>query len=213
MLLYISNVICTAAVDTNDLLVGNFDSLRTPTRTRKKINACRQYSLILCLFILLSGCSTDTPEKYFDVAVLNINMFFGFADDGLLRELESPSVKLSENNSEPVPMKRSEVINMKIQQIENNFDKLQKLNETEETKDMLTSSLNLYKYVLPVYKNEYVQLAELFDRNASVDQIQSLSNSIHNKYYNVFSELYNKLINAGKIYADKNAIKVNWGVY
>jgi len=123
-------------------------------------------------------------------------MLFGFADDGFLRELESPSVKLSENNSEPVPMKRSEVINMKIQQIESNFEKLQELKETEETKDMITSSLGLYKYVLPVYKNEYVQLAELFDRSASEDQIQSLSNTIHNKYHEHFSELTNKLMSA-----------------
>ena len=37
-------------------------------------------------------------------------MLFGFADDGFLRELQSPSAKLSENNNEPVTMKRSEAI-------------------------------------------------------------------------------------------------------
>ncbi|MEO8664238.1 MAG: hypothetical protein ABI462_01985 [Ignavibacteria bacterium] len=166
-------------------------------------------SIFLC-FILLTACNTVTPEKYFDVAVLNVNLINNFAGNGLFRELESPSVKLSEKTGDAEPMQRSEIIQMKISTIETNFEKVKNLKETPDTKEMLAASLALYNYVIPVYKKEYVQLAELFDRNAGNEEIQSVSNSIHDKYYSHFSELYDKLVSAGKIYAEKNAIKVNW---
>lgn len=167
--------------------------------------------LFSCLFLF--ACSSPTPEKYFDVAVLNTNMLVGFAGEVLPRDLESPSVKLEENNSEPVQMTRSEMMSTKIKFLDENFEKLKDLKETEDTKEMLQASIALYKFVLPVYKTEYTQLAGLFDSNAPKDQIQSLAQSIHDKYYLQYKELEAKLISIGKIYAEKNNIKVNWGVY
>jgi hypothetical protein len=169
--------------------------------------------LFICCCLQFTSCNSVPPEKYFAVAVLNTNMFFGFANNGQLREFESPSAKLSGNNGETMPMKRSEAINTKIQFVETNFERVEDLKETEDTKDMLTASRALYGYVLPVYKNEYVQLADLYDSGAPKDQIQSLSNSIHDKYSSGYETLYNNLIKTGKIYAEKNNIKVNWGVY
>ncbi len=177
----------------------------------------RKYSLfrlfLFFCFLLLSACNTTTPEEYFDIAVLNINMLHRFANEGLSRELKSPSVKMSENNKEPVPMKRSEVINMKIQFIEENFNRLEKLKETDDSKDIIQASLALYKFVLPVYKSEYTQLADLYDSGAQPGQIESLSGSIHDKYFRGFDELYKNLMSAGKIYAAKHDIKVKWETY
>lgn len=174
----------------------------------------RKYLLIVisilncCLFI---SCSSDTAETYFGVAVLNTNKIVGFANNGLLMQLESPSVKMSENNSEPVPMKRSEVINSEIEFIESNIDKLKSFKETDDTKEMISASLALHEYILPVYKNEYMKLAGLFDSNAPDDQIKFLDASIREKYSSGYKEKYNKLIETGKKYAEKNNIKVNWG--
>lgn len=52
---------------------------------------------ILCFYLLplCMGCNSVTPEKCFDIAVLNSNMLVGFANEGQIRELESPSVKMS----------------------------------------------------------------------------------------------------------------------
>ena len=75
-----------------------------------------RHLLIVSSFCLLASCDTATPEKYFDLAVLNCNLMHGFAGPGLQRELEHPSVKLTNAaTGESAPMKRKEVIDGKIQ--------------------------------------------------------------------------------------------------
>ena len=168
----------------------------------------------LCSYFLFTSCNTATPENYFDIAVLNCNMMQGFASEGLQRELESPTVQMVNGNKDQVePMKRKEIIDSKIQFIEPNLEKIKQLKETEDTKDMLHASAALYEYVIPVYKNEYQQLAKLYDDGASKEQIQSLEQSIEQKYFPGFEELFNKLTAAGKLYAEKNNIKVNWDIH
>jgi len=176
----------------------------------KKIISCLLIS-ICCLF---TACNTTTPEKYFDTAVLNANMIADFGGEGLQRELESPSVKLVEGTKDQTePMKRKEVVDDKTQYIESSYEKVKKLKQTDETKSMIQASLNLYEYVLPVYKNEYIQLAKLYDNKAPTEQIQSLEQSIYDKYFQKFSELYDNLMKEGKSYAQKNNINVNWDIH
>ena len=137
----------------------------------------------------------------------------GFANRALQMQLESPSVKMVEGSKDKTePMKRKEVIEDQIKSIETNYEKVKDLKETDETKDILKASLSLYEYVLPVYKNEYLQLAKLYDDGASKEQIQSMETLIENKYSNNFHQLYNNLTVAGKPYAEKNNIKVNWDI-
>ena len=166
---------------------------------------------IMCCYCLFIACNTAAPERYFDLAVLNSNMMMGFANGGLQRELDQPSVKMSETNKDQVvPMKRKEIIDGKIKYLEEELGKLKQLKQTDDAKDIMQASLALNEYILPVYKTEYLQLAKLYDDGASKEEIQSFSKAIHDKYYSRFDELYNKLITAGKTYAERHNIKVNW---
>ena len=152
-----------------------------------------------------------TPENYFDRAVLTTNSMIGFANEGLERELDQPSAKMVDGDiNHPVPMKRKEIIDNKIQNLEEDLAKLKRLKETADTKEMLQTSIALYEYILPVYKNEYQQLAKLYDGIGGVEEIQAAKDAIHDKYYNGFDELYKKLIAIGKLYASKHNIKVDW---
>ncbi|MFT3912294.1 MAG: hypothetical protein QM737_22900 [Ferruginibacter sp.] len=165
--------------------------------------------LISCFFFV--SCNTATPEKYFDEAVLNTNSLAGFGGDGALRQLQSPSAKLG-NNGEVVAMKRTEELDQKIKFLEEDLKKIRSLKQTAETKEMLQTSLELYELALPVYKNEYTQLAKSFDEGASKESIKLQAEAIHDKYAARYDAVYNKLISIGKVYAEKNAIKVNWNV-
>ena len=167
-------------------------------------------TLLLISMLLIYGCSNTSPEKNFSIAVLNSNLLNGFAGNGLSRELESPSVKLSESGNETLPMKRTELIENKLTVVEESYHKVKDLKVTDDTKDIVSSSLELYEYVLPVYKTEYMQLAELYDKGASQDEIKSQTELIHERYFPRFKELYDKLIGAGKVYSSKHNIKVNW---
>ena len=158
-----------------------------------KITTMKKNSAFACFLLgsslLLAACNMATPEKYFDIAVLNSNMSVGFANSGQLRELESPSVKLEEGKTEPVAMKRKEVVEEKVKWLEDAFEKVKALKETEDAKDILQASIALYEYMLPVYKNEYTQLAEAYDKGAPKEQIALQAKAIEDKYSKVDSEL------------------------
>jgi len=175
------------------------------------------WPLSFLLFILISclslaACNKPSPEKCFGIAVLNSNMLVGFANGGIERELESPSMKMGKTKDEVLPMKRSEVIDGKIQFVEENYEKLNGFEQTDETKDIIQNSIALHELILPVYKNEYTQLAKLYDEDTTKEEIQKNVQAIHDKYYERFKELYDKLISSGKLYAKANDIKVNWAM-
>lgn len=176
----------------------------------------KKYLLPPLLFfycILFTGCNTASPEKYFDVAVLNCNTIAEFGNGSFERELESPSVKLAEGSTtQTVTMKRSEVVDDKIQIIESHFQEVKELKQTDDTKDIIQSSLALHEFVLPIFKNEYRQLAGLFDQGASKEETQSMAKAIYDKYSSRYNTLYDAVTNAGKAYATKHNIKVNWGI-
>lgn len=161
--------------------------------------------------VFFFGCGNESPQNYFNIAVLNTNMLSGFAGNGFIRQLDSPSSKLSEDGQTTSPVSRSEIIKMKIDNMEENLQKVEDLKVTDDTKDIITSSKNLYNFVIPVLKNEYLKLAEMYDNGAPADQINSYSQSIQDKYSSKYKELYDTLIANGKAYAEKNNIKVNWG--
>lgn len=161
---------------------------------------------------ILASCNLTSPERYFDVTVLNCNSITGISGDGLMNELESPSVKLKEGSkSDVVPMTRKETIDLKILVIEDNLKKLSELTETAETKEMIQTSTSLHEYVLAIYKNEYSELAKMYDEGAPQDQIQAKGQAIHDKYNTRFEELFSKLTMLGKSYAEKHNISVKWG--
>ncbi len=172
----------------------------------------KQYiGMLLFGLLTLTACNTTTPEQYFDRAVLTSNMLVGFANEGDFRMLRDPSVK-ADANGNAVPMKSKEMVEDRIKYIEESFGKLKKLKETAETKEMLQTAAAIYELALPVYKTEYTELARLFDEDASKEAIQTQARLIQDKYSAQYEALYNKLINIGKVYAEKHSINVKWNV-
>jgi len=169
--------------------------------------------LVACSGLALISCDSSSPENYFNTAVLSCNTTHGFASTGLQRELESPAVKMKDDDKNSFsPMKRKEVLDDKIQAITANLARLKHLKETADTRELINASVTLYEYVLPVYENEYRELARLYDDEASAESIVSYTQLIHDKYYSGYIELMDKLIDAGKPFAEKHNIKVNWDV-
>jgi hypothetical protein len=170
-------------------------------------------ALLSSMTVVLSyfACTTASPGQYFGIAVLNVNMIHGFAGSGMQRELASPSVKMIGNDpNKTEPMKRQDIVDQKIDYLEENLKKLNSLKETEDTREMLNASKALYNYVLPVYKTDYMQLAKLYDDGAAAPQIDLLERSIGERHYGNYSRLFDKLTSAGKAFAQKHNISVQW---
>jgi hypothetical protein len=169
-------------------------------------------TLLLLISAAYTSCNTATPEKYFGVAVLNTNFIVGFSNNGLYRELQQPSAKLVEGTSnQTVSMKRKEVIDGKIVFLQENLEKLKSMRSTTDAKEMLEVSIALHEYVIPVYKNEYQELARLFDEGKPDAVTEAMARKIYEKYSAGYEAILDKLISVGKAYAARHEIKVNWG--
>jgi hypothetical protein len=164
---------------------------------------------LLLAGLMLSSCNNASPQDYFGQAVLNCNLLSGFAGYELKRDMATPPEKLvNEKTLATEPMKRAELVKDKLKTVEANFEKVKSLSVTDDTKEMLAASTALYQYVLPVYKNEYSQLAALYDSGAEAGKIEAMEKSIIEKYEAKFSELYNAVWATGKAYATRHGIKV-----
>ncbi len=175
---------------------------------KKRIPSWLQFLLASLLF---SAC-TATPEKYFDMAVLNSNRIVGFASEGQARDLESPSVKMGKDKNDILVMERKEVITDKIQFVEEALGNLRDMKQTDDNKEIMQASIALYEFILPVYKNEYMELARSYDEADPKEQIEKQTQSIHDKYFEQFELLYHKLIGHGQVYAQKHKIEVHWNM-
>jgi hypothetical protein len=165
--------------------------------------------LFVCWTVMLTACNTTTPENYFDQAVLNTNMLSSFASDRLTQEIVSYSAQSEAAKAQNMSAVKS--LEMKVQFIENALKKIKALKETDDTREMLKASIAVHEYVLPVFKNEYMDLAKQSDNGVLKEEIARQAEVIANKYGPQYDVLMNKLTDIGKVYAQKHGIQVNWG--
>ena len=165
----------------------------------------------IALGLFLASCNSASPENYFDEAVLNVNLITPFGGLAALNSLAQPSVKLVPGTKDQTtPMTRKEIVEDQIQRVEANLTKIKALPDSEETRDMVHTSIKLHEFVLPVYKTEYRQLAELYDEGGPQEERVSAAREIDSKYLAGYQVLFNRLVELGKAYAEKHHIKVEW---
>jgi hypothetical protein len=161
--------------------------------------------------LLLTSCNNPTPKNYFDEAVLNVNLITPFGGQAALQSLAHPSVKLVPGTKDQTaPMTREEIVEDQIQRVEGSLTKIKALPDSEETRDMVQTSIKLHEFVLPVYKGEYRELAKLYDEGGSQQERVAKAQEIDRKYLAGYQALFNRLIELGKPYAAKHNIKVEW---
>ena len=175
----------------------------------------KKLSSLMLLFycsVFFSSCSTPTPEKYFDVAVLNANMLAGFAGSALSRELEMPSMKMMGSTDEPVLMSRQEIIEDKISFSQKVLVDLKNMRRTSDANDILNSSIAMHEFVISVYETDYMTLAKMYDAGVAKEKIAAFDQAIKEKHGSMFALHYENVIRGGKLYASKHTIPVNWSM-
>lgn len=170
----------------------------------------RKVFILLSAVVAFSACTNPTPENYFDKAVLNTNIVNDFGSEPLTKMLIAYGVK-HEGTAPEMKNPAETFIDSKVQYITKQLKDIKDLKETDETRNMLKTSVALFEYVLPVYKNEYMALAKLSDDGGTQDDILSLGKEIDQKYGVRFDSLYDVLTEEGKKYAAAHNINVKWG--
>ena len=167
---------------------------------------------LISTVLFLSACS-ETPERFFDIAILNTNMINDFASPDLARHIneetkEFPDIPSSKKKGNEAFIN----ISNKILYLDQSLEKVKKLSVSgDEEKEIKSLSVALYELVIPVYKNEYLAYAKLCDARGSQSAKDVLISDIDQKYGMRFEQNYNSLMEKGKAYAQKHGIQVNWG--
>jgi hypothetical protein len=169
-------------------------------------------SALILSFLFLSSCS-ESPEKFFDITVLNTNTINDFASPDLARHIadearEFPDIPSSKKKGNEAVTK----INYQIQYLDQALAKIKKLSASgDEQKEIQKLSTELFEYVIPVYKNEYLAYAKLCDAQAAQSAKDEIIRSIDAKYGAAFEQKHNALMEKGKAYASEHNIQVSWG--
>ncbi|SHL60786.1 hypothetical protein SAMN05444266_104149 [Chitinophaga jiangningensis] len=171
---------------------------------------------LLCIgvFVLfLAACAPESPQHFFEQAVLNTNLVNDFDPKSFGRTLEQNTIEYPDiPSSKKKGDEAQEVVKMKILTSERALENIKKLSANDdETKAIKENSIALFEMVIPVYKNEYMQYAKLCDTKGSAEEKAAILTKIEQNYAPKVYQQLDALYQKGKVYAEKNDIEVNWG--
>lgn len=168
---------------------------------------------VLTLFCSLAiGCQSETPDKFFEKVVLNTNYISDFAPEVFGRRLEQevkeyPNIPSSKKKGDEA----QQIIGVKILSIEKAMKDISNITVSDDDEKALKEkSLELFKTVLPAYKNEYTAYAKLCDTKGSDAEKQVLLAKINSNYLPAVNKSFDELQVMGKKFAEKHNLNVNW---
>ncbi|HVI43529.1 MAG TPA: hypothetical protein VM802_01615 [Chitinophaga sp.] len=158
----------------------------------------------------LVSCNTATPENVFDRAVLNTNLLADFGEN-YAKMLESYTVAYTNvPNSQKRGNEAQEQVKMKVQVLEKALKDIQALPDNDDAKELKATSIALFEGAIPVYKKEYAEYAKLCDTKGPEEQKLAVLKSIE-EYSVKLEGQYAKLMELGKVYAEKHHIQATFG--
>ena len=158
--------------------------------------------VLLCCFTLV-GCNTSNPDEYFQTTVLNSNILFGFATEKLAQDVINEPGTAEEHYSL--------TLYSKISYVQKVIDKIESTKAPDaDAEKIRDASLDLYKFALPVFENEYTEIAKLATEKADKALIDEKVNVLDAKYQDAFYAKYDALIALGKAYAEKHQLNVKF---
>jgi len=169
-----------------------------------------QFILSAGVVLSLAACNTATPERSFDVAVLNANTLARFGGKEIYGLLQETPQSFDEKSKQMVQSSYVDHVKFRIAYSEKAYKDVQALPETEETKPMIEASRDLFAYAIDKEKNGYLSIAAMKDAHVSEDSIQLAAVRFNEQYQDAFGKKYEKLMELGKAFADKHHIKVEF---
>jgi hypothetical protein len=169
-----------------------------------------RFILSVGVVLSLAACNMTKPEQYFDVSVLNANAISRFGGKEIYELLQETPQSYDEKSKKMVQSSYVDHVKFRITYAEKAYKDVQALSETEETKPMIEASRDLFGYAIDKEQNGYLSIAAMKDAHAADDSIRLAAVRFEQLYQDAFSQKYNKLMELGKVYADKHHIKVEF---
>lgn len=168
--------------------------------------------LALVAVFMLGSCNyTPSPNEYFSRAVLNTNRINNFGSKEALAILKTDPSVYDEEAKVMKPSSYEDFVKVNINGLEIQYQKVLDLPETDETKDMVNASKDVFSYAIEKQKEVYVNLAKMKDQGATDEELEVAAAEIDNKYAEEFYKKYELLIGFAQPYVQKNGLNVTWG--
>ena len=169
--------------------------------------------LFALVFALFTSCNRPSPDQFFQTTILNTNILHGFGSERYTKSLLAETVEFADMpDSKKKGNEAQQVVELKIAYIEQTIKKIEDNEAPDEDGEAIKQkSLELFNYVLPVYKKDYLELATMCDKRQSENEINEKSDQIIQTYGPTFEEKYVNLIGLGEQYASKHHINASFG--
>ena len=170
--------------------------------------------IIFFLAIVIQSCSTDTPESYFSKTTLNVNKYIGMGakDFQNMIGFQSQGDLFAKVDGKFVPSDNFEahVKTYKIFNIETDIENIQKLKPTEETKEMINASLEVFNFVKSKYETDYIKIAKLLDDKVGKQKIDAAIRNFEKQNLEELNKKIDILYSIAIPYAKNNDIEVSF---
>lgn len=186
------------------MLKSKFPSLRRTTVI---------LSLIATCILGAVACNRPSADQFFQTTILNTNILHEFAAEQFTKTLWSTTVSYEDNASSATQTAEAkQIVEAKVAYVEQTITRIEAMTPPDEDAEIIKAkSLDLYRFALPVYKNEYMTMAEMCDKKSSEEEVQKLGADIIEKYSAGFEERYDQLLLLGKAYAEQHSLNVQFG--
>ncbi|MBZ4035679.1 ABC transporter permease [Flavobacterium sp. 17A] len=179
---------------------------------KKILNTTILFLITIIGSLTFTSCNNFSPEKTFDVAVLNSNLLSRFGGKEISSKLESEAQVYDESQKKMIPSSYQDAFKYDISNLEIRLKSISEIPEDDDNKEMLQASKDLFSYVIAKQKEGYLPIAKMKDEKASPEQIQQAIADFDASTQTEVDAKFNKLMAVGKAYAEKHNIDAKFGI-
>jgi hypothetical protein len=179
---------------------------------KKILNTTILFLVVIAGSLIVTSCSNFSPEKTFDIAVLNSNLLSRFGSKEINEKLQSEAQVYDESQKKMIPSSYQDAFKYDISNLEIRLKSISEIAEDEDNKELLQASKDLFSYVITKQKEGYLPIAKMKDEKASPEQIEKAIADFDASTQTEVDAKFTKLMTIGKAYAEKHNIDAKFGI-
>lgn len=189
----------------------NNKTLQINFKMKKKLNTVIVLITILTGSMFFTSCNNYTPEKTFEIAVLNSNLLSSFGHTQINRQLESEPQVYDDAAKKMVPSSYYDYFQFQITELEKRQKTIAEIKEDDDNRELLTASKDLFSYAIAKQKEGYLPIAKMKDEKVPTEQIQKAIADFDTATEKDINIKFTALMNVAKAYIKKHNINAKVG--
>lgn len=171
-------------------------------------------TLQLFMGLIFLSCEQTAPRKYVERTVLNTNLVSGRYTPSYfneVRELKKQGrIKVFKDGKMEKGTAVEYVMQNTIDPVDESIKKVKGLKKTEDTRDLIAASLDVFRYGRKIFENEYVSIAKMLDENRPQEEIDSAIQKIFETHDREMEKKLRYLDELAIPYAKKHNVPLNF---